>query len=179
MFVSIFSKIILDPELGLRLLRERLDWVQEVDFHNYSEKILPIMDRIFEINFGKKVIELATGDFFGEKALETSSARNATILTTSNCDFIILKKKDYISKVREAFKRKKNQLFDFYEKILKIKSSNFGENKSVYSIMRSFEEKTCSFSEIILDHLNDSNTLLLLRQGIYVCNNKNRKVFNV
>ena len=143
-------------------MKERLEWAEETDFHNYSQKIQPVMDRIFELNFGKKVIELSTGDFFGEKALETSSARNATIVTTSNCDFIILKKKDYISKVREAFKRKKNQLFDFYEKILKIKSTSFGENKSVYSIMRSFEEKSCSFGEIILDHLKHSNTLLLL-----------------
>jgi hypothetical protein len=151
--------------MGPRLFKERIDWIGEVDFHNYTEKIPQIIDRIFEINFGKKVIELKTGDFFGEKALETSTARNATIVTTTNCDFVILKKRDYISKVREAFKRKKNQLFDFYEKILKIKSTNFGENKSVYSIMRSFEEKSCSFGEIILNHLKDSNTLLLLREG--------------
>jgi hypothetical protein len=152
--------------MGPRLMKEKLMWVSGIDFHNYTSKIPTIYDRIFEFNFGKKVIELKSGDFFGEKALETSAPRNATIITTSNCDFIILKKKDYISKVREAFKRKKSQLFDFYEKILKIKSTNFGENKSVYSIMRSFEEKSCSFGEIILNHLTDSNTLLLLKEGI-------------
>ena len=151
--------------MGPRLLKEKLMWASEIDFHNYSSKIPEVFDKIYELNFGKKVIELRSGDFFGEKALETSAPRNATIVTTSNCDFIILKKKDYISKVREAFKRKKSQLFDFYEKILKIKSSSFGENKSVYSIMRSFEEKSCSFGEIILNHLKDSNTLLLLREG--------------
>jgi putative component of toxin-antitoxin plasmid stabilization module len=145
--------------------KERMDWIKSVDIYDYNTKISETMDRIFEINFGKKVIELQSGDFFGEKALETSAPRNATIITTSNCDFIMLKKKDYISKVREAFKRKKKQLFNFYERILKIKTTNFGENKSVYSIMRSFEEKNCSFGEVILDHLKDSSKILLLREG--------------
>lgn len=147
------------------MLKERLEWIKSIDIYDYNTKINEPMDRIFEINFGKKVIELQSGDFFGEKALETSAPRNATIITTSNCDFIMLKKKDYISKVREAFKRKKKQLFNFYERILKIKTTNFGENKSVYSIMRSFEEKNCSFGEIILDHLKDKNKILLLREG--------------
>ena len=153
--------------MGSRLLKERLDWISDTEYFDYNTKISPALDRIFELNFGKKVIELSSGDFFGEKALETSAPRNATIITNTNCDFIILKKRDYINKVREAFKRKKNQLFDFYEKILKIKSTSFGENKSVYSIMRSFEEKSCSFGEVILDHLKDSNTILLLREGFH------------
>ena len=154
--------------MGSRLLKEKLDWICKNDKSNYTAPISPIIQDIFEFNYGKKVIELKSGDFFGEKALDNSAPRNATIITTTNCDFIILKKKDYNSKLKKAFKKKQEQLLQFYDNVLQIGPVNFKENKYVYSIMRSFEEKNCCFGEIVQNHIQQRCSILLLRRGIYI-----------
>ena len=154
-----------DPEMGARLVKERLDWAKNIRPEDVNTPLGEDAQQIFELNYGKKVIELCSGDFFGEKALERSVPRNATIVTTRNCHLVILEKRDYVGKVKEALRKKRTQMSDFYGRIFKIKSSSFGESKSVYSISRSFEPKSCSFGEVILDHLRDRNTLLLLKEG--------------
>lgn len=44
---------------------------------------------------GKTILEMSTGEFFGEKALIENKPRAATIITKTACEFMILMKKDF------------------------------------------------------------------------------------
>ena len=52
---------------------------------------------------------MTTGDFFGEKALLENKPRSATVIAKTDCDFMILYKKDFeviISRFRKIQEKK-------------------------------------------------------------------------
>ncbi len=60
---------------------------------------MPISEKDFllfvESEYGKVILEMQTGDFFGEKALIENKPRALTVLAKSDCDLMVLEKKDF------------------------------------------------------------------------------------
>ena len=62
-------------------------------------------------SLGIKVGEMHEGEGFGEKALlAKNSKRTASVVTNTNCDFIILSKKDYIDIITKFDKRSQEKM---------------------------------------------------------------------
>lgn len=82
----------------MNLFNEEMDDKNEYLAQQYSKNFLKSDGTKAVLNqyVMQKVHEYKAGDYFGEKALQDTKPRAATILTTSDCHFGTLTKDEYI-----------------------------------------------------------------------------------
>lgn len=92
--------------------------------------------------FGKIIREMKSGEGFGEQALLWNVKRTATVITKTDCDLLIIEKKDFVmvlDQYKEALFKKQDILNEVFPSIKK----NITSSKIIESILFSF--KTMNF----------------------------------
>lgn len=60
---------------------------------------------------------IGKGGFFGEKALFNNANRNATIITSSVCEFLIINRKDFMA-VSKNYDKRNTRMIEFMKKYI-------------------------------------------------------------
>ena len=78
------SRMLEEEGFPSSLLEEKRTKINKEDYLSYIEK-----------EYGTIVAEMNPGTIFGEKALVDNKPRAATIITKSDCEFLVIEKKDF------------------------------------------------------------------------------------
>ena len=85
--------------------------------YSYVSKMMgsPYKKEDFVANYGVIVDSVVKGGFFGDRALITNLPRAATLVTTTNCELLVITK-DLFMSLKSRFDKKKNSTLDFIKK---------------------------------------------------------------
>ena len=109
-----------------------------------------------------KAVTYGVGGAFGERALLTSEPRAATVQCTSNCDFLVIQRRDYLRVLREVHER------EFTGKMSFLKTVRYLENlpnNVCEEIAQKFSRRRYGANQVIVREGSKRTHLHIVRNG--------------
>jgi CRP-like cAMP-binding protein len=102
------------------------------------------------------------GGSFGERALLTSEPRAATVTCVTDCDFLVISKRDYLRVLREVHEREFKQKIEFLKTV-----RYFGDlpNEILEELAAKFTKKRYGSNEVIVLEGEKRTHLHIIRNG--------------
>ena len=89
--------------------------------------------------YGSKICELESWRIFGERGLENSKPRSATVIATSNTEVICIKQSQYRNVIRNALRTKKLKMTEFVSETLGF-AKRSQDQKFIFSLVPVIEK---------------------------------------
>lgn len=152
---------------------------------NFNEKIRDIMNnekKVIKLNLYEYniLVELNSGDMFGEAALSAPSLkRNATIMTLTECHFGCLNRKIYQKHIQKATETNKKNIINYICSIgIFNKFPKDIMSKKYYSSLVFKKNKK---NDLIIKQKEINNNIIIIREGIYeiIFNGNMNDIYNL
>ena len=150
--------------MGLASFKAGLNVFKQGDVGNLFYIVLQGEVDVFVNHMGIqfKACTYQVGGSFGERALLTSEPRAATVTCTTNSDFLVIGRRDYLRVLREVHER------EFMSKIRFIKTVRYFEklpNTICEEIAQKFSKKRFGRNEVIVREGAKRTHLFVIRSG--------------
>ena len=155
-----FSELFIDY-ISTEKYIERLKVYKNIDYEIDNPNIQIVEFIVYDY---VKILTKKTGSLIGEMALgDTLSQRNATMITSIDCDFGVLKKKAYDLSIKLCTEKVKRQNINF------LLSLSLFKNLTFYAMYKKYYNNfiSCSFNKgtKICNIYKEINSILFIREG--------------
>jgi CRP-like cAMP-binding protein len=157
-------KLDLAKIMGLQSHKEGTNVFKQGDVGNLFYIVMQGEADVFVNHMGIqfKACTYAVGGSFGERALLTSEPRAATVTCVTDCDFLVISKRDYLRVLREVHEREFMQKIEFLRTV-----RYFGDLPAVTleEIATKFTKKRYGSNEVIVQEGEKRTHLNIIRNG--------------
>ena len=185
---EIDDNISISPENYVKRIQNysfNVNLTKKKQLKNFNEKIREIMNnekKVIKLNLYEYniLVELNSGDMFGEAALSSPSLkRNATIMTLTECHFGCLNRKIYQKHIQKATETNKKNIINY---ICSIGIFNkFPKDIMSKKYFSSLVFKKNKKNDLIIKQKEFNNNIILIREGIYeiIFNGNMNDIYNL
>lgn len=135
-------------------------------YANDPSEIMAFKKEAFDMavrKYGKVQNKLERGGFFGEKALFDNTPRSATVICNTECEFLVISKRDF-NFIQKNFDCKRRQVLKFMiDNIPDIE--NITAHEAVERLMYLLQEKTYERGTYVINEGDKGDKLYLLFDG--------------